>query len=141
MQKDYFGTKIIHEDGFIDLFCFDDKIKIAVIGLGYVGLPLFCQLSKIYSCIGYDIDSYRTSELAKGIDSRNSVEKKVLEDAISNNVLTNDINEISSCNFYIVTVPTPIDSHCMPNVSALENVCIALSSIIHKNNPLAELKR
>ena len=134
MQKDYFGTKIIHEDGFTDFFCFDDKIKIAVIGLGYVGLPLFCQLSKIYSCIGYDIDSYRTSELAKGIDSRNSVEKKVLEDAISNNVLTNDINEISSCNFYIVTVPTPIDSHCMPNVSALENVCIALSSIIHKNS-------
>lgn len=134
MQKDYFGTKIIHEDGFTDFFCFDDKIKIAVIGLGYVGLPLFCQLSKIYSCIGYDIDSYRTSELAQGIDSRNSVEKKVLEDAISNNVLTNDINEISSCNFYIVTVPTPIDSHCMPNVSALENVCIALSSIIHKNS-------
>ena len=50
-----------------------ENLKIAIIGLGYVGLPLFCQLSKLYSCIGYDVDYNRINELSNGIDSRNNV--------------------------------------------------------------------
>lgn len=134
MQTDDIGNKIIHENGFRDHICFDDKIKIAIIGLGYVGLSLYCQFSKSYSCIGYDIDSCRIKDIANGIDSKNSIERNDLLESISHNKVTNRISDIASCNFFIVTVPTPIDSNSKPNVIALKNACMNLSSIIRKNS-------
>lgn len=75
-----------------------DNVKIAIIGLGYVGLPLFCQLSKLYSCIGYDVDHCRIKELSNGIDSRNNVKANRICDAISHSIVTTDIHKIATCN-------------------------------------------
>lgn len=72
-----------------------ENLKIAIIGLGYVGLPLFCQLSKLYSCIGYDVDYNRINELSNGIDSRNNVKTEKICDAISHSIVTTDIHKIS----------------------------------------------
>ena len=108
----------------------NDNIKIAIIGLGYVGLPLFCQLSKLYSCIGYDVDYNRINELSNGIDSRNNVKTEKICDAISYSIVTTDIRKIATCNILIVTVPTPINNYFLPDTSALENACLSISKIL-----------
>lgn len=108
----------------------NDNIKIAIIGLGYVGLPLFCQLSKLYSCIGYDVDYNRINELSNGIDSRNNVKTEKICDAISYSIVTTDIRKIATCNILIVTVPTPINNYFVPDTSALENACLSISKIL-----------
>lgn len=85
-----------------------DKIKIAVIGQGYVGLPLAVQLGKKYLTIGYDNNKKKILELKKNID----ISKEVTVDQIKkskNLTFSSKINEIRSCNYYIVAVPTPIN--------------------------------
>lgn len=107
--------------------------SIAVIGLGYVGLPLFCQLSTSFSVVGYDVDNNRINELSRCIDSKKSVDRKQLCRALSNGIVTADIKKLSSSNVFIVTVPTPISKNNKPDTSALENVCLSISTIIKKN--------
>ena len=82
--------------------------KIAVIGLGYVGLPLLIHTGKKYDCVGYDINIDRVNELRNGADNTREVSSDELR---STNVkFTNDAEDIRDCNIKIVTVPTPIDS-------------------------------
>ena len=85
-----------------------EKIKIAVIGQGYVGLPLAIEFGKKYPTIGYDINLHRIEELKKGIDLTNEASPEQLRSA---NLLTfsSELNNIKDCNIYVVTVPTPID--------------------------------
>ena len=83
--------------------------KIAIIGLGYVGLPLAVEFAKKYKVTGCDINSSRISELQKGYDSTLEVTYKNLLSVQDNIKYTNEVNKIKDCNVYIVTVPTPID--------------------------------
>ena len=93
-----------------------DKNIIAVIGLGYVGLPLAVEFSKQYQVIGFDIKSSRIQELLNGIDSTLEVEsnvlKKVLLKGLESKIgllVTDNSADISKANIFIVTVPTPTD--------------------------------
>ncbi|MDC3382544.1 nucleotide sugar dehydrogenase, partial [Candidatus Pelagibacter sp.] len=107
--------------------------KIAVIGLGYVGLPLIIQLAKKKPVIGYDIKNSRINELKNGIDSTLEVSSKELKFA-SNLFFTNNIKDIKKCKTYIITVPTPIDKHNKPDLSYLKKASELVGSILEKDN-------
>ena len=111
------------------------KIKIGVIGLGYVGLPLSVILSEKYKVKGFDIDKNRVGKLNIGIDETKEVSKEALDKSLNNNLsITSDINYISDSNIYIITVPTPIDSLNKPDLSPLINASISVGKIITKGN-------
>ena len=94
--------------------------KIAVIGLGYVGLPLAHAFSSKYKVVGFDIAQWRIDELKVGIDRTLELSEEQVKEAIANNMkFTNMLEEISDCNIYIVTVPTPIDKHKKPDLTPL----------------------
>lgn len=96
-----------------------DNCRVSIIGLGYVGLPLLVELGKKYPCIGFDINQSRISELVAGIDSTNELSSEELTSAQVN--YTSDPADLSECNVYIVTVPTPIDSQNKPDLVPLQN--------------------
>ncbi len=105
--------------------------KIAILGLGYVGLPLALQLSLSYNVVGYDINDIRIKELRKGIDKTLEVSESLLKKQQKNNLsFTTQSKEISDCNFYIATVPTPIDERKKPDFSALKNVCKTIGKLL-----------
>ena len=83
---------------------------IAVIGLGYVGLPLAIEFGKVRKTIGFDINLDRVCELIGGIDKTQEVSSEELTSSVGLS-FTSDITALSDCNIYIVTVPTPIDGH------------------------------
>ena len=101
-------------------------MKIAIIGLGYVGLPLARLFATKYSVVGIDINKERIDELNSGIDKTREVDtdllKQVLKPSNDDNVglyCTNDLNDIKDSNFYIVTVPTPVDKYNHPDMKPL----------------------
>jgi len=108
--------------------------KIAVIGLGYVGLPLAVEFSKKYDVIGYDISSERVDELAEGSDRTLEVDKDNLQRALKNETLlfTSDIASLSNCNFFIITVPTPINEFKSPDLTPLKSASRAVGSVMAK---------
>ena len=96
----------------------NNQKKIAVIGLGYVGLPLAVEFSKKYSVIGFDINEQRVNELKYGNDITHEIDKTDLLSVLKNNnnesnglFVTGKSSDISLANIYIITVPTPIDEH------------------------------
>ena len=95
-----------------------DDIRIAVIGLGYVGLPLAVEFAKLWPVAGFDINASRVAELRAGRDSTLEVETDELAEA-RRLIVTSELSDIAGCNFYIVTVPTPVDAHKRPDLSAL----------------------
>jgi UDP-N-acetyl-D-galactosamine dehydrogenase len=102
------------------------------LGLGYVGLPLAVEFSRVRSVIGYDIKSSRISELKNEIDSTLEVSS---EDLTNKNLsFTNNLNEISSCKVFIVTVPTPIDDHNEPDLGPLIDATKQIGSILKKED-------
>ena len=88
---------------------------IAVIGLGYVGLPLAVELSKHFKTIGFDIDQNRILELQNGQDRTLEISAKDLSH-LDNLSLTDDLTKLNQANFYIVTVPTPVDDANQPDL-------------------------
>ncbi|UAA39670.1 nucleotide sugar dehydrogenase [Paraneptunicella aestuarii] len=109
------------------------EIKICVIGIGYVGLPLAIGFSKHYDVIGFDLSSKRIKDLNNGIDVTNEVEAKDLSQA-DNLLFTCNEQDIASANIYIVTVPTPIDTCKVPDLSALRGASKAISKYLQKDN-------
>ena len=101
------------------------KSKIAIIGLGYVGLPLAVEFSKKYSVIGFDLNFDRISELSRGIDKTNELNKTDIK-SLAKIKLTNNQNDLHDSNIYIITVPTPVDKNNKPDLSPL----ISASKII-----------
>ncbi|MCP4051767.1 MAG: nucleotide sugar dehydrogenase [Mesoflavibacter sp.] len=99
------------------------EFKIAVLGLGYVGLPLAVEFSKKYSVIGFDINTARVSELNKGIDSTLEVDEDELKFVLNKEKnglkITDKKEDLESCNIYIVTVPTPVDINNRPLLDPL----------------------
>ena len=95
-----------------------EEIKVAVIGLGYVGLPLAVEFSKKYNVVGFDLDRIRVSELNDKYDRTNELSENDLSDLKNLKITTSD-SEISSSNIYIVTVPTPVDKNNKPNLNPI----------------------
>lgn len=110
-----------------------DSVKIAMIGLGYVGLPLAVEFGKKYPTIGFDINKLRIGELKEGIDNTLEVESESLAKATKLK-FTNNISDIENCNIYIVTVPTPIDKHKRPDLSPLISASRMLSPLLKKDD-------
>ena len=112
-----------------------NEIKIAVVGLGYVGLPLAVEFSRKYDVIGYDINSKRVDELLSYKDSTKEIDELDLRHLMSesnNNrlKLTKDINEIKLYNIYIITVPTPINRFKAPDLELLINATKQIGAIL-----------
>lgn len=107
-------------------------MKIAIIGLGYVGLPLAIAVAKQYKVVGYDIDKKRISQLSKSIDKTREVEDNELKN--STIVYTDNKQDISSCNIFIVTVPTPIDEFLKPNLTPVISATNDIASILKKGD-------
>jgi len=114
---------------------FIENNKIAVIGLGYVGLPLARLLSTKYQTIGYDINQPRVAELMQGKDSTLEVDDSLLKEAISKGFkCTTILEEIKKCNIYIVTVPTPIDKNKQPDLTPLIKASETVGKVISKGD-------
>ena len=107
-----------------------DKFQIAIVGLGYVGLPLAIEFAKKYSVIGYDINQSRISDLQKSFDKTLEVEKSELLEAKSL-AFTSDLDEIRNCNIYIIGVPTPVNNKKEPDFKNLRLASEAIGSILN----------
>lgn len=106
------------------------EIKIAVIGLGYVGLPLAVEFGKKHPVIGFDINQHRIDKLKSGTDHTLEVSDEELRIATQLK-FSSDINELSDCNFYIVTVPTPIDEYKQPDLTPLVKASTTIGSVLN----------
>ena len=109
------------------------KNKIAIIGLGYVGLPLAVEFGKKYPTTGFDINGPRIAALISGHDSTLEVDEAELKQATQLNYTT-DIEQLKSCNIFIVTVPTPIDSHKRPDLTPLEKASETVGKVLSKGD-------
>ena len=107
--------------------------KIALIGLGYVGLPLAVEFGKKRTVIGFDINKSRVNELKKGLDVTLETTKQELKDAIHLSYTTN-LDDIKDCTIFIVTVPTPIDKHKRPDLTPLEKSSESVGKILKKGD-------
>jgi len=110
-----------------------NDIRLGIIGLGYVGLPLSVEFSREMPVIGFDINSDRIKDLIQGIDVTNEVHANDLLN-LTNLVFSNNIDDLSTCNCYIVTVPTPIDDFNQPNLEPLLAASKMLGKIIEKGD-------
>lgn len=115
--------------------------KIAIIGLGYVGLPLAVEFAKKYKVLGFDINSERISDLNSGFDHTCEISRDELEFVLTrtcSSVLglycTNDIEEIRQCNIYIVTVPTPVDKNNRPDLTPLIKASVSVGQVLKKGD-------
>ena len=107
--------------------------KIALIGLGYVGLPLAVEFGKKREVIGFDINKNRIDLLKKNIDPTLEISKKEFIEATHLNFTSNP-KDLKDCNIFIVTVPTPIDNHKRPDLTALEKSSETVASILKKGD-------
>lgn len=113
-----------------------ENIKIAVIGLGYVGLPLARLFSTKYPTIGYDMNKARVDELMTGHDATLEVSDELLQDAIKNHGFkcTANLEDIRQCNFYVVAVPTPVDRNNNPDLTPLYGASETVGKVISKGD-------
>ena len=119
----------------------NNDIKIAIIGLGYVGLPLARLFATKFPVVGFDINEDRVKELMSGTDSTLEVEEDILRaslvDKPSNEVglyCTTDLNEIKNCNYYIITVPTPVDKNNRPDLTPLYKSSETVAKVLKKGD-------
>ena len=111
------------------------NIKIAVIGLGYVGLPLARLFSTKYPTVGYDLNPKRVEELMNGHDSTLEVDDSLLQSALAGGFrCTTDLEEIRACNFYVVAVPTPVDKNNNPDLRPLYGASETVGKVISKGD-------
>jgi UDP-N-acetyl-D-galactosamine dehydrogenase len=110
-------------------------INIAVIGLGYVGLPLARLFSTKYPTVGYDLNPKRVEELMSGHDSTFEVDDSLLQSALAGGFrCTTDLEEIRACNFYVVAVPTPVDKNNNPDLRPLYGASETVGKVISKGD-------
>jgi len=119
------------------------ETKIAVIGLGYVGLPLARLFATKYPVVGFDINRHRIEELRKGVDSTCEVDAELLKSVLISDpsvqsakglFCTTSADDIKDCNFYIVTVPTPVDKHHRPDLTPLVKASETVGSVLKKGD-------
>lgn len=111
-------------------------VKIAVIGLGYVGLPLARLFSTKYTTVGFDMNQKRVDALMTGHDSTLEVADDLLQDAINNHGFkcTTNLDDIRDCNFYVVAVPTPVDENNRPDLKPLLGASTTVGKVISKGD-------
>ena len=109
-------------------------IKIAIIGLGYVGLPLAVEFAKKYKVIGFDIDQNRIEELEKNNDSTLEIKDDTISSVRDNLNFTSNIDDTKECNIYIICIPTPIDEFNKPDLEPLINSSKTVGGVIKKND-------
>jgi len=127
----------------------ENQIKIAIIGLGYVGLPLARLFATKYPVVGFDINKKRVAEISNGYDSTLEVETEILKKALvrTNPTIpnidekylcglfcTNSVEDIQNCNFYVVTVPTPVDRNNRPDLTPLLKASETVGKVISKGD-------
>ena len=109
--------------------------KIALIGLGYVGLPLAASFAHKYQVVGFDINTKRVDELNSGLDSTNELSTEQLKEVIGATLnLTTSLDDIASCNIFIVTVPTPVTSSKSPDLTPVIKASESVASILKKGD-------
>jgi UDP-N-acetyl-D-galactosamine dehydrogenase len=110
--------------------------SIAVIGLGYIGLPLSVEFARRFRVKGFDIKQSRLDELNQGIDNTLEIDTQTLKEVTTNIaaqsglVFTADINDIADCNIYIIAVPTPTDKHNRPDLTSLKKASATVGSVL-----------
>ena len=109
------------------------EASIAIVGLGYVGLPLAVEFGNKRKVIGFDSNAARIKELKKGLDNTLETTNQELKDAIYLSY-TNSLKDIKDCKIFIITVPTPIDKNKQPNLSPLKDASEAIGSILKKGD-------
>lgn len=107
--------------------------KIGIIGLGYVGLPLAVEFGKVMDVVGFDINIDRIEELKKGYDRTLEVEAEELKQA-THLSYSSDLNDLKSVNYYIVTVPTPVDQYKKPDLTPLISASKTVGSVLKKGD-------
>ena len=117
------------------------KDKIAIIGLGYVGLPLARLFATKFTVVGFDINKDRVIELMSGVDSTLEVDKETLQNVLVERsseskglFCTNQLDEIKDCNFYIITVPTPVDKNNRPVLTPLIKASETVGAVLKKGD-------
>ena len=110
-----------------------NNFKIAIIGLGYVGLPLALEFQKKYLVLGFDTNKKRINELKCGLDNTLEVKRKDLQEA-TQLTFTNDTKKLRSANCYIVTVPTPVDVNKNPDLKAVNEASELIGKVLKKND-------
>ncbi len=118
-----------------------NKDKIAVIGLGYVGLPLARLFATKYNVVGFDINQSRIDELNKGKDSTLEVEESVLKSVLKSNsnndiglICSSNLKDLEDCNYYVITVPTPIDKNNRPDLTPLYKSSETVAKVLKKGD-------
>ena len=118
-----------------------DKVKVGIIGLGYVGLPLARLFATKFQVVGFDINEKRINELISGVDSTLEVDNKILKAVLvskssdSNGLFcTNKIDEIKNCNYFIITVPTPVDKNNRPILTPLIKASETVGAVLKKGD-------
>ncbi|MBS7231940.1 nucleotide sugar dehydrogenase [Flavobacterium psychroterrae] len=119
----------------------NENIKIAIIGLGYVGLPLARLFATKYSVIGFDINEARVSSLKSGTDTTLEVDDATLQKVLVNNsnskvglYCTTSLDDLSDCNYFIITVPTPVDKNNRPDLTPLYKSSESVGKILKKRD-------
>lgn len=115
------------------MFDLENNTQIAIIGLGYVGLPLAVEFGRKFETIGFDIHQQRIDELKTGVDRTLEVEKEELSSAHKLSFTAN-LEDIQSSNVYIVTVPTPINRHKQPDLTPLEKASESISQVLSEGD-------
>ncbi len=110
-----------------------DTFRVAIIGLGYVGLPLLCHFATKYRCVGLDINEQRILQLTEGFDVKKCVDPNMLF-SLSEVTLTSDWKDLRDCNVHIVTAPTPIDEAKQPDLRSLKDICAQLEKVIKQGD-------
>lgn len=110
-----------------------EQVNIGIIGLGYVGLPLAVEFGLKYPTTGFDINTKRIAELRSGIDNTLEVETELLSSA-KQLFFSDNIEDLKTCNVYIVTVPTPIDKHKNPDLTPLIKASETLAKVMSKDD-------
>ena len=106
---------------------------VAVIGMGYVGLPLAVELSRFFSVVGFDINEFRVSELLQGYDRTSEVDSEILSSCKRLNFSASE-KVLHGCSIYIICVPTPVDAGLAPDLRPLTSACEIVGNALAKNN-------
>ncbi len=112
-------------------------MKIGIIGLGYVGLPLAQVFAKKHEVVGYDINKERIHQLQQGYDHTHELTEQQLMEVLQQRPglqLTDRLNDLTDCNYYIITVPTPVDEQQKPDLSLLIQASQAVAGLLKKND-------
>ncbi|MGN6248267.1 MAG: nucleotide sugar dehydrogenase, partial [Ginsengibacter sp.] len=110
----------------------EKKKKLAVIGLGYVGLPIALEFAKKISVIGFDINADRIALMKKGIDPSKELDSSAFEDCDIE--FTNSLDKLREADFYIVAVPTPVDKHNVPNLTPVIKASETMGKVLKKGD-------